>query len=162
MRKIFFLTSFLVFQLFIPAGCVAFGPAADSIPAQAPSVMDSLRREADMLFARTQYEQAAGLYRRVITADTLDFRAMALLGSCLMRSGQPRPAVKLFIRALALEPELRLGYLGLAYSYYRLGRLDSCRIWADSCRLILTGPQREEWEQMLREFFPLIYQPEDE
>ena len=162
MRQFFFLISFWVFQLVFPAGCLAFGPAADSIPALAPSVMDSLRREADLLFARQDYEQASGLYRRIIEADTLDSRAMALLGSCLMRSGQHRPAVKLFIRVLALEPELRLGYLGLVYSYYRLGGLDSCRIWADSCRLILAGPQRKEWEQMLRGFFPLIYQPEDE
>ena len=144
-----------------PAVYPAFGAAADSIPAPEHPVLDSLRREADILFARQDYSPAADLYRKIIAADTLDYRAMALLGSCLMRSNRPRPAVALFLRALVIEPELRLSYLGLVYSYYRLGRLDSCRIWADSCRSMLAGPQRDEWEKMMKEFFPLIFRTED-
>lgn len=161
MRQYFWLISIWALQSVFPAGVPAFAAAAESIPAPAHSVVDSLRREADILFARQDYPQAAGIYRKILEADTLDCRAMALLGSCLMRSDRPRPAVTLFMRALALEPELRLGYLGLVYSYYKLGRLDSCRIWADSCRSMLAGPQRTEWEEMLREFFPMIFRTED-
>jgi len=160
-RLLFLLALLRIIQPAHPACCSAPAAAAGSIAAPAASVVDSLRREADILFARQEYEQAAGLYRRIVEADSLDSRAVALLGSCLMRSGRPGPAVKLFTRALAREPGLRLVYLGLVYSYYRLGRLDSSRIWADSCRSILTGPQRHEWEKMLREFFPLLYRAED-
>ena len=161
MRLLFLLALLWIIQPAHPACCSAPGAAADSIDTPAASVEDSLRREADILFARQEYDQAAGLYRRIIEADSLDSRAVALLGSCLMRSGRPGPAVNLFTRALALEPKLRLAYLGLVYSYYRLGRLDSSRIWADSCRSMLAGPQRDEWEKMMKEFFPLIFPTED-
>ncbi|MBN2289491.1 MAG: hypothetical protein JXQ83_09180 [Candidatus Glassbacteria bacterium] len=81
-----------------------------------------------------------------------------------MRTGQPGPAISLFTRALDLEPGLKLGYLGLVYSYYELAQLDSSRIWADSCRKILAGSQQEqdEWDKMLREFFPLLYRMEED
>lgn len=124
--------------------------------------LDSLRREADMLFARQDYDKAAGLYRKLIQADTLDSRAMALLGSCLMRTGLSGPAIELFTRALEIEPYLKLAFLGLVYSYYRLERFDSSRIWADSCRSILAGSEKDNWDKMLQEFFPLISRTEEE
>ncbi|MFC1614601.1 hypothetical protein ACFL5K_04825, partial [Gemmatimonadota bacterium] len=74
---------------------------------------------------------------------------------------RPRQAVALFSRAIDLDPELKLGYLGLVYSYYQLARLDSCRIWAEKCRSVLAGPQRDDWDKMLREHFPLIYRTEE-
>ena len=136
--------------------CPASGVEPDSL------IPDSLRREADILFARQDYDQAAGIYRKVLEADSLDTRAMALLGSCLMRTGQPGQAVGIFTRAIDLDPMLKLAYLGLVYSYYRLAQFDSSRIWADSCRLFLVGSQRDVWDRMLREFFPLIFRTEVE
>jgi tetratricopeptide (TPR) repeat protein len=152
------------FQGLLPvflACCPMFAACAKSLPAQAISVTDSLRQEADLFFARQEYGRAAKLYQRIIAADSLDSGATTLMGSCLMRSGRPRQAVALFSRAIDLDPELKLGYLGLVYSYYQLARLDSCRIWAGKCRSVLAGPQQDEWDKMLRENFPLIYRTEE-
>jgi protein O-GlcNAc transferase len=63
----------------------------------------SVLTEAVRLHQAGQLEQAAALYRRVLTADLNSADALHLLGMVALQQGQPKTAAELIRKAIALN-----------------------------------------------------------
>lgn len=143
------------------AFCLFSGETGTSGKLLASPAVDSLRRAADMCFAERRYAAADSLYRIVLGLDSTDAPVTALLASCAMRTGGFREAVSLYQRALRLDPELRLAYLGLVTCFYELGETKEAAAWAAKVREMLSDSERNDWNKLVREMFPLIAEDGD-
>lgn len=121
---------------------------------------DSLRSAADMCFARHEYKNAATIYDRLFKADSTDSILAALLASCHMRDGEYGKAAGLFIKALKLNPELRLCQLGLVECCYQQGQIKEASQWAEKVRSAVKGAQLADWDRLVEQKYPLIIKPE--
>ncbi|MCE5270711.1 tetratricopeptide repeat protein [bacterium] len=134
--------------------------AVYSVYAAAPAEADSLKRTADMYFARHDYTRAAGIYRSLFAADSTDATVATLLASCLLRDSRYGEAVPLYEKALRLNPELKLCQLGLVDCNYKLGRIEEASRWASRVRSELEGRKLADWDSLVEQMFPLIRKPE--
>lgn len=121
---------------------------------------DSLKRSADLFFARHDYTRAAGIYRSLFAADSTDATVATLLASCLMRDSLYGEAAELYEKALRLNPELKLCQLGLVDCNYKLGRIETASRWAALVRNELEGAKLADWDRLVEQMYPKIKMPE--
>jgi Tfp pilus assembly protein PilF len=69
--------------------------------------LEPIRLQAMIFARREQPGQAAQMFRQVVAADPRDHESWGNLGSCLLASGQSRPAIEAFDRAVQLRPDLQ-------------------------------------------------------
>ena len=149
----------IVSGLLLLSGVVP-GSAEKISESAGPAPKDSLRQAADMCFARHDFTHADSLYRQVLAADTLDAGVRALLAGCVMRLGRYDEALGLFKRALELDPELDLCYLGMVTCYYETGEIERAGVWAARVRDRLKDAERRDWDRLVGTMFPRIAEME--
>jgi len=138
------------------AAYLLIAPVSRIIASDFNTKPDSLRKAADICFARHEYKNAAAIYDRLFKADSTDSVLASLLGSCLMREGDYEKAAGLFTRALNQNPEARLCQLGLVECYYQQGRIKEASRWAEKIRGAIKGAQLADWDRLVEQKYPLI------
>src|SRR5574337_837082 len=88
-----------------PQSPVASTPAAPPSPKLSPSEIDSALKAAHDSLEAGDLQAAWEKYHQVLIADPNQVEALTHLGIILMRSNRPNEAIKLYDRALSLNPQ---------------------------------------------------------
>jgi tetratricopeptide (TPR) repeat protein len=84
--------------------------------------------EAETLFQAKQYDAAREKYEQAIAKDADAVVAYFAAGDTLLFSGKdPAGALQWYLKGIALDPTLPLGYFFSSTAYIRLGRTDDAR-----------------------------------
>lgn len=129
----------------VPAGTVPKGPEP---PAETTTVAASgkpLRGEAELRYQEAFSAQRKGdlpkaeaLYRRVLTLDPGDVRALNNLGVILMGQRKRERAIELFSKAIALKKDYVDPYYNLACLYAQTNEIDES-IWYLKVAMTING-----------------------
>jgi tetratricopeptide (TPR) repeat protein len=83
----------------------------------------SLKRRAETLFRENRFSDAAGLYRKLCTADRADVDAQVMLAIAKVHTGEYQEALTWALQAIKVSPDHALAHHALGTAYQRQGRL---------------------------------------